>query len=357
MENIDNSFQKFVPDSGNSDVLWVSFAGRGYKPGKFMMYKTFMDIPGDKLHFNCTKNSWYLDDIERVNATIAQIQAQKNYRKVIYFGSSMGAYAAILFSILNKGSQTIAFSPIFYLLDRFSWSNNIKASEYADLTKLIAESPIAKPKLFVAGHDAFDMAFAERFPNYADYFETHFLDSNHDTLLALRQKHKLEDVMKSFALDEKTKLHPELYMSDNEVALMAKLYPLLAKIYDDDYSTDDLEVIKNLPEKLRNEFFIKLFDECKIYKDDARALKIAGLSLLYGQSTAAIKILVEKNCRAKNYSALLPHLPLYAELHGNNRTGMRYLFKTHVGLQKYPTATYYLSKLIYSGISGKIKPR
>ena len=341
-----NEFHKFVPTDDDSGILWICFSGRGYKPGKFTFFKTLSALKGDKLFFNCADNSWYLNDIEKINAAIKEATGKKQYKKTIFLGSSMGGYAAILFAKIHNGSQVLAFSPSLYLGSRFSWSGNLDIQlKYNDLTETLKNSAGPKPMIFLSVYDPFDMSFFRQFTAYEEFLEIYFLKCDHDTAMLLKKSGHLRKVLTAVQEDKDFSIDQDITASISDIETGANLYELLAPVYDGG-NGGNIDNMQNMPEPFREQFFIKLLNECKMYKDNSRAIRISELALSHGAYPRAIKFFTEKNLLAKNYSEAGRYMPRYQYLYGNTKAGLRNLFKLNLAERRYFSAAACLCKLL-----------
>ena len=105
----------------NKDVLIITFAGLalsafGIQPFEFMkcLTKWFPTI-SKKFYIDLNK-CWYHKGIKGISTNIDDTKKYleeiiKDYKKVIFIGSSAGGYAAILFGSLLNISSVIAFMP------------------------------------------------------------------------------------------------------------------------------------------------------------------------------------------------------------------------------------------------------
>jgi len=132
--------------TNNNDKLLVCFGGFALKMGQIPPYdflnfitKNFPDV--DKLFYRDLKQMCYHNGIDNlsdsVETTVTYLKEKiANYKKVIFTGTSAGAYAAMLYGSLLNVTDVIVFSPITILYGRRDRYN----LRYVDLAKDIINS-------------------------------------------------------------------------------------------------------------------------------------------------------------------------------------------------------------------------
>lgn len=131
MRDVDNELKKiaeaettdisYYKVENNSDILIVTFTAatdEGYFSFKTSTLELSQNIPVDILFIRETteKWSWYLNKLVGVGKGVEEIanflkEQISTYNKIIFVGSSMGGYAAILYGSLCKVNHVIAFIP------------------------------------------------------------------------------------------------------------------------------------------------------------------------------------------------------------------------------------------------------
>lgn len=106
--------------SHDSRILQVAFGGihGGVGIAPFEFYKLTSAFPTKKLYVRDVNQTWYHGELPAIGSGIDAlarylrrvIQAQ-NCERVIFFGNSMGGYAAILLGWLLEVDRVIAFAP------------------------------------------------------------------------------------------------------------------------------------------------------------------------------------------------------------------------------------------------------
>lgn len=143
----------------NSENLIVSFGGMslemgGIPPFEFLNYlsKTYKDV--DLIFYIDKNQAWYHKGIDGISTNIDEtvdylnnIINRKNYKKVIFMGTSAGGYASILFGSLCKISNVIAYIPRTKLIKPFI-NNEFVCEKYINLKSVIND----KTKYLLCGN-------------------------------------------------------------------------------------------------------------------------------------------------------------------------------------------------------------
>ncbi len=95
-------------EKGQSDLI-IIFSSIDCEPSKFRFYRAFINNNADLLFLNCKNNDWFLngipslgEDLDSSLLSIKRIIEKNKYERVVTFGSSMGAFGAIMYgSSLN----------------------------------------------------------------------------------------------------------------------------------------------------------------------------------------------------------------------------------------------------------------
>lgn len=108
-------------EDNNSDILFVTFAGMGWKDAipTFIFYnflKSYTTI--DKLFLRDIKCRYYIDGIKNSTSTFketinlyTELIHRKKHKRIIALGCSSGGYAAILYGHILGFDKVIAFGP------------------------------------------------------------------------------------------------------------------------------------------------------------------------------------------------------------------------------------------------------
>ncbi|MEY8213035.1 MAG: hypothetical protein RPR97_00990 [Colwellia sp.] len=109
-------FHKFL--NRNSNELFIVFSSINCPEGKFRFFKSFSERKSSVLYLNCDENSWYIEGVPSLGMNMAQtiesirtIIDENEIERVATFGSSMGAYGAILYGALLHVSKIYAGCP------------------------------------------------------------------------------------------------------------------------------------------------------------------------------------------------------------------------------------------------------
>jgi hypothetical protein len=145
----------------------ISFSSVNTPKGSFKPYRIVEEADINIIFVNDKGNRWYQNGIEGISdsSEAAAIELVEKAREignghVITFGTSMGAFGAILFAILGKADGCLAFGVESRLLEKGSRSyqyldKNIKV-EYPDLRPLIEGSNV-EILLFASENDELDL--------------------------------------------------------------------------------------------------------------------------------------------------------------------------------------------------------
>jgi pimeloyl-ACP methyl ester carboxylesterase len=102
---------QFVDDPA-SDLIWISFSTASRAPGSFNNFRSLQALPGKRLFLGDPENHYYQKRTHDIIDLIKQVRDRTGVQRAIYWGSSMGAYAAVLFGALDLlPATTYAFAP------------------------------------------------------------------------------------------------------------------------------------------------------------------------------------------------------------------------------------------------------
>lgn len=161
----------FYAMPSESDTAVVAFGSNGGGHGHFHFFKLLKPLPGfSKLLVRDPTPRWYNAGLPGVGDTLEEIAAGVEREvsllgatRIVTFGSSMGAYASILFGCMLGAERVIAFSPQT-LLDpglRHSPSADIDL-QVADLEPLIQATPGTPVDVVVGWEDHIDVFHSQR---------------------------------------------------------------------------------------------------------------------------------------------------------------------------------------------------
>ena len=121
--------------SPENKTLLITFSGIGQGVGVpiFEFFRSLNGFSINKLFVRDPKRLWYHDgipgfsrDIEETAAGLRDLIEESGATRVITFGNSMGAYAAILFGGLLEVDEVHAFAPVTFT----DWRNRIRHLDY-----------------------------------------------------------------------------------------------------------------------------------------------------------------------------------------------------------------------------------
>lgn len=150
-ENSDVFHYETEPDS---DTLLVIFSGVNAKT--FMGYRLLSDVYVNKLFLRDPNRSWYNKSIPGLTENpqqfielLEKITSAYSPDKILFIGSSMGGYAALLFGCLLKIQRIIVFSPQVILNSGLPNNpQNLSNYSYPDLTEIIYSNAVANIDYF-----------------------------------------------------------------------------------------------------------------------------------------------------------------------------------------------------------------
>ena len=152
-----NTFSSY---DNNYDVLFICFAGRA--SGGFEWNNLTKALKIKKLLLHDTKDHWYLfgmngnnfqSGVNEVSSFLQQEIKKANIKKVITVGSSMGAYAALVYGCLLGVSNILAISPMTNLESRKDAMQDVEIKHvpgYKDTGLLMDMLPVIQGQHFTA---------------------------------------------------------------------------------------------------------------------------------------------------------------------------------------------------------------
>ena len=152
-EHLNKESAAYVESTGHSDSLIVVFSPINLPRGKFGLSRFFKKRIENILFINSPGNQWFQRDIEGINNLITSIVCEKRIETIFYYGASMGAYGALLFSSLRKDGPCLAYGPNIILGEIGSHSSryNIDFDEkYTDITSYFSKSEFRSTVIFGA---------------------------------------------------------------------------------------------------------------------------------------------------------------------------------------------------------------
>lgn len=150
----------------SSHRLIISFTPVDFPPDKYNTLDLFHGMDCSRLFINDSNSQWYMNGIPKLGnsileliTSIKKIISQLHIVHVTTFGTSMGAYGAILIGCLVDARHIIAFNPELVLFTDNSRSNafvKVKHENYNDLISFIEKNK-NRMDLFFSVYDPIDL--------------------------------------------------------------------------------------------------------------------------------------------------------------------------------------------------------
>jgi len=183
----------------NSDDAVILFTSRGN--GKnFGFYHIGQRIASTALLVKDPTNNWYNDGIEGAGEHVEEIartlRAKIGSRRVITVGSSMGAYAAILFGCLLGAERCLAFAPQTLLSPKLPLSPPPQVQLQApDVRSYLLQSPATRVAIFIGSFDLPDAYHAYRVADLPNVDVSVLPGSDHSVAEALAGTRQLDEII------------------------------------------------------------------------------------------------------------------------------------------------------------------
>lgn len=171
----ENDFIKIVTKGKNFPTV-ISFSSLNTKKGDFKPYKLLLNEKINIIFVNCDGNNYYQNGIEGISEDpkivadqLVSAAREIGNGRVVTFGTSMGAYGAILHCILGNADGCLAFGPPIDL--KIPEGRSMKYIDpnieivYPDLTDLVSNSsmPIV---VYASEHDELDLMAAKKIMHF-----------------------------------------------------------------------------------------------------------------------------------------------------------------------------------------------
>jgi pimeloyl-ACP methyl ester carboxylesterase len=155
-----------------SETAIVAFSSHGTRADRFHFFRLGEFVPdASKLLVRDPADSWYNaglpgagDTVEEIAAAIEAELAAMGARRAIAVGSSMGAYAAILFGCLIGAERVVAQSPQTLLdpgLPHWTPPAGVRL-QAPDLGPIVRETPLTKVDVVIGLDELMDVFHAQR---------------------------------------------------------------------------------------------------------------------------------------------------------------------------------------------------
>jgi len=184
----------------NTDTIIVCFGGFALKMGGIPPYD-FLNFLGknfnaDKIFYRDLKQMCYhygIDGISKdIDTTVAYLKTKlTGFRRVIFTGTSAGAYAAILFGSLLNVSEVLVFNPITILYGRRDKYN----LRYVDLSKDVING-ITQYYLYgdISIQNEEDLHHIKHCKNISQYPNVHIIYKNGVNLKTMKTSGELYNI-------------------------------------------------------------------------------------------------------------------------------------------------------------------
>lgn len=190
-------------------VMAFGSKGQGIFSRRPELSGTLVNSGADCLFFRDFLQAWWFHGLlgisQDVPSTVAYLRGRiegGGYRRVVTTGTSMGAYAAILFGVLLGVERIVAFAPQTQVNQReFDYFGGTDAKEmnfnfrshYTDLAKVLGETPYTgRIDIYFGERSGYDEKHARHLEGF-DCVRLHSLDSDdHNPAALLKQQGRLD---------------------------------------------------------------------------------------------------------------------------------------------------------------------
>jgi hypothetical protein len=208
--SIREGFLHFVSNEKKDTIIVVfsSFAARDYGPSAFSYLKHFAPTHSkcDLLFIKDPGNQWYNRgfgglgaNVEECTAGLTEILA--GYSRSVTFGSSMGAYASLLFGNRCKVTTAVALAPQTLLAAPYPrFNNKLHRGTYIDLS-LELDSPETEKLVVIGEEELFDIYQLFRLPQRPQLRRLSVPGSHHNVVKFLDDRGLLSKLAEDLAAD------------------------------------------------------------------------------------------------------------------------------------------------------------
>lgn len=127
IEGLLSEQERFIPRDG-AQTLAVLFTPLHFPAGLFAYERSFSSRPVHRLHVRDDSNGLFTCRIERIRSIVEAICSEYGVARRVYWGSSAGAYGAIMAAIDDPDAVGVAVSPHLYLEHPFSVAAGLRDS-------------------------------------------------------------------------------------------------------------------------------------------------------------------------------------------------------------------------------------
>lgn len=148
-----------------SDTLVVVFSQVRVPAGKFGLERLFAGTTHSLLLVNEPVNGWYRGREAAIDALIGEVASAAGAARLVFYGSSMGAFAAAATAVRHPKAELYAFAPDFRIGEPGSQSaatGLVARPDEADLGRLFATPRRGKARVIVPLYDPYDAGVGAR---------------------------------------------------------------------------------------------------------------------------------------------------------------------------------------------------
>lgn len=216
MKDLDFESVELIRDHGYDNLI-VSFGGvAGYPGMPIFEFKNIMSSTKiNKMFLVDNLRSWYCYGI---NSTYNSVESLCSFLKdiidlcgkkyVMFYGNSMGGFAAIKFGAILEVQRVVAFSPQSFISQRMRnkymdnrWSDHIDKfnNKFIDteleLFSYLDSNSSTVFDIHYSVNDRLDKVHAELLFKRANINLNHYTDSDHNLVQFLKQHNKLKNIL------------------------------------------------------------------------------------------------------------------------------------------------------------------
>lgn len=190
-------------------VIFSSFAAKDYGPRAFSYIKHFSLVHDrcDLVFIKDPRNQWYNKGISGLGSNLDEcvnslFKITKEYSRSVFFGSSMGAYASLLFGQRCKATSVISLAPQTFLAAPYPRFNpKIHHGSYVDLS--VESNPQNTEKLVVIGEEElFDIYQLNRLSDDSQLRRISVPGAHHNVVKFLDDRGLLQGLAEAIADDQ-----------------------------------------------------------------------------------------------------------------------------------------------------------
>jgi hypothetical protein len=194
---------------GSGDTLVIVFSQVRVPAGKFGLERLFARTRHSCLFLNDTANGWYLGLESRIHTAIDEVLAHTSARNIIYYGSSMGGYGALVTGLARQDGEIHAFGP--ELRAGYPGSQSRDYGITAGDPRLfdfqrVPGSPAFPVHLYFGVYDPVDAINAAAAAHLLPEAQLHLLRSCHASHDHLYSLNLIRRIITTFARDPETEL-------------------------------------------------------------------------------------------------------------------------------------------------------